>query len=101
VKGSSTITFEAVPVVLSDPATDVDGDGQLEDVNGDGNLTISDVQALFDSLDSSAVQNNVEEFDFNGDGEVNILDVQALFVQEQNNGGSQTQDLAGDQLEVR
>jgi hypothetical protein len=98
IKGQAAITFETVPVVLADPATDVDGDGQLEDVNGDGNFTISDVQTLFANLDSSAVQGNVEEFDFNGDGEVNILDVQALFVQQQNNG--QTQALAGDQLEV-
>lgn len=104
VKGSSTITFEAVPVVLSNPATDVNGDGQLEDVNGDGEINILDVQALFVNQDRSVVQNNVEEFDFNGDGEVNILDVQALFVnldELKSNSDTQTQNLAEDQLEVR
>jgi hypothetical protein len=59
-----------------EPAQDLDGDGTFEDVNGDGQYTLSDVQALF------AVQDEVEGqtgLDFNGDGQVTISDVQALF----------------------
>lgn len=63
------------------PATDPDGDGKLEDINGDGESDVLDVQAFFENLDSEAAQNNPAAFDFNGDGDVSILDVQALFNQ--------------------
>lgn len=59
--------------------TDPDGDGRYEDVNGDGRVTISDVQALFEARNHEAVQANVAAFDFNGDNEASILDIQALF----------------------
>ena len=68
-------------VVGTDPATDTDGDGALEDVNGDGAATVIDVQALFANRNSVAVQNNPSLFDFNGDGEVNVIDIQALFTE--------------------
>ena len=61
--------------------TDVDGDGLYEDVNGNGELNIVDVQALFANAQDSAVQDDVDAFDFNGDGEVDVVDVQALFVE--------------------
>ncbi|MGQ5517537.1 dockerin type I domain-containing protein [Halococcus saccharolyticus] len=64
---------------FENPSTDTDGDGQYEDVNGDGQLTQADAQALYDSLDSSTVQNNVDAFDFNGDGSVTQADAQALY----------------------
>lgn len=63
------------------PATDTDGDGKLEDVNGDGESDVLDVQAFFENLDAEAAQNNPAAFDFNDDGDVSILDVQALFNQ--------------------
>jgi len=61
------------------PATDTTGDGLLNDLTGDGEFTILDVQALFESFDDDAVQDNVELFDFLGDDRVSIFDVQALF----------------------
>ena len=68
------------PVVVGDrPASDVDGDGAYEDVNGDGEATATDVQALFANRNSEAIRNDPDAFDFNGDGEFSISDVQALF----------------------
>jgi PKD repeat protein len=69
------------PVTGENPPTDSDGDGLYEDINGDGDLTISDVQVLFQHLNSSVVQNNAELFNFSGNDstEVTLGDVQALF----------------------
>lgn len=61
------------------PATDPDGDGVYEDVNGDGDATVSDVQALFANQDTASQY--PPAFDFNADGETTVLDVQALFVE--------------------
>jgi hypothetical protein len=63
------------------PPQDHDLDGHYEDVNGDGQVNIIDVQALFHYWEIDAIQNNPEAFDYNDDGEVNIVDVQALFNQ--------------------
>ena len=72
----------APPSVVGDrqPA-DPDGDGLFEAVRGDSDVTILDVQALFDNLDDPAVQNNAELYGFQagGSSEVTILDVQGLF----------------------
>jgi hypothetical protein len=55
-------------------------DGLYDDVRGDGELDINDVQALFNNLDNPALQRNARAFDFSGQGgAVDILDVQALF----------------------
>ena len=69
------------PIVGDDPPTDVTGDGLYEDINGDGNVTIADVQALFENLDNATLQANAEYFDFSGldATRVTIFDVQALF----------------------
>ncbi len=40
------------------PPKDLDGDGNHEDILGDGEVDIFDTQALFNSLDSPAVQEN-------------------------------------------
>lgn len=79
---TATVTAQdQIPDVSGDgnPPTDGDGDGLYEDVNGDGDATISDVQAFFTSYNDDAVTNNSASFDFNGDGSVSVSDVQALF----------------------
>jgi pimeloyl-ACP methyl ester carboxylesterase len=73
------------PVVGQNPPLDLNGDGRYRDIYGDGTFDIFDVQALFDNLDSAAVQEHPEAFDFTGDGgSVTIFDVQALFDDLQN-----------------
>jgi len=71
------------PVVGDTPPTNVieDGAGLYEDIDGDGEFTIFDVQALFRNLDSPAVQNFPAAFNFAGDDSesVGIADVQGLF----------------------
>lgn len=62
-----------------EPAKDTNGDGLLNDVDGDGDYNIFDVQALFKNIESPQVQENSQFFDFNQDGSVNIFDVQELF----------------------
>jgi len=62
-------------------ANDLNGDGLVEDVNGDGASSVADVQALFQNRDDPAVQANPGLFNFAGlgDGRVSIFDIQALF----------------------
>lgn len=69
------------PVVGGDPPTDPDGDGLYEDIDGDGEFTIGDVQLFFQNRDSDAIQDNAEFFNFSrGEpAEVTIADVQELF----------------------
>ena len=62
-------------------ATDPDGDRRYEDVNGDGEFSVIDIQALFANRDSTAIEEQPRAFDYNGDGEFNVIDVQALFNQ--------------------
>ena len=81
--GLNGTLFVSVDVVgEGNPATDTTGDGLLNDVNGDGVFNIFDIQALFNHLGGSAVQDNGQVFDFHGnDGQVTIFDVQALYNQ--------------------
>lgn len=70
------------PIVGEDPPQDLDGDGLYEDVDGDGEMSIFDVQALYNNLDNDIIQQHPEAFNFAGDddpGDVTIFDVQALF----------------------
>jgi PKD repeat protein len=69
------------PVVGSDAPTSVGEDMLYDDITGDGDRSIVDVQALFDNLDSDAVQDNAPAFNFSGTdpAQVSIFDVQALF----------------------
>jgi hypothetical protein len=57
----------------SNPARDPDGDGQFEDVNGDGTTDLFDALDYYNNGDSDAVQNNVDAFDFDGDGDAGDL----------------------------
>lgn len=58
---------------------DLDCDGLYDDVNGNENLNVVDVQRLFATADDSTVQGTPSAFDFNRDGTVNVVDVQRLF----------------------
>jgi hypothetical protein len=66
-------------VIGSKPATDTDGDGKLDDIDGNGVSNIFDVQALFQNLQADPIQNNPDLFNFDGKGGVDIFDVQRLF----------------------
>jgi VWFA-related protein len=61
------------------PATDVDGDGLLEDTNGNGAFTLADVTFLFDRYGTGAVQPHPDAFDYNRNGEVTLADLTVLF----------------------
>ena len=83
---SDSATVELAPPQLDPefpgPPKDLDGDGLYEAVRGNNELTILDVQTLFNRLDDPTLQNNAEFFKFQESGntdEVTILDVQALF----------------------
>ena len=69
---------------FENPPTDTDGDGLYEDVNGNGDFNIVDVQAFFQNYQSDSVQDHPAAFDFNDNGEVNVVDVQALFIESLN-----------------
>jgi hypothetical protein len=58
--------------------TDPDGDGVYEDVNGDGEVTILDVEALFDNYDGDLSVEQQAALDLNNDGALTIRDVVAL-----------------------
>jgi predicted secreted protein len=60
-------------------AGDTAGDGLLNDIDGDGEFTVSDVRLFFEHRNDETVQNNVDKFDFDGDGEITISDVRALY----------------------
>lgn len=65
----------------ANPPMDPDGDGLYEDINGDGTVTVVDVQAFFKNYDGEIIQSHPAAFDFNGDGTVDIVDVQAVFAE--------------------
>ena len=70
------------PIVGDASPTDPDNDGLYEDVRGDNDVDVLDVQTLFNHLDAGVVQDNARAFDFSSadaSDEVTILDVQALF----------------------
>jgi len=77
---SLTALVSPPPIVGDAPPVDRDGDGLYEDIRGDGEANVFDVQALFDNLDDESVQRHSEKFNFSGqdEGEVNVFDVQAL-----------------------
>lgn len=70
------------PIAGAEPR-DILGDGLFRDITGSGELTIFDVQALFNVLDSDALQDHAESFDFaqieTPRDAVTIADLQALF----------------------
>jgi CARDB. len=66
----------------TDPATDTDRDGLLEDIDGNGELTIFDVQTFLTNFEDPGVQDNAALFNFDTNDPVDIIifDVQSLFL---------------------
>jgi hypothetical protein len=62
-------------------ATDPDGDGLLEDVDGSGGFSIVDVAVLLERFDDAPVRDNPALFDFDGSGSVDIVDVAELLAE--------------------
>lgn len=81
--------FSPPPVVGDSSPKDITCDGKYEDLDGDGDLTIMDVQALFDNRDNEQLESNAELYDFGNSGSdrVTIFDVQGLYnrLKNQNN----------------
>jgi len=67
------------PVTGSDAPTDPDGDGDYEDLNGNGRLDYGDIELLFDSFEDDSVQLNEAAYDFNDNGEMDFDDVVTLY----------------------
>jgi hypothetical protein len=79
--GANCADPDVPPMAGGCPPADHDGDGLCEDVRGTGDLSMLDVQALFENIQNPKLQEHSEAFNFSGldPGEVTILDVQALF----------------------
>ena len=62
-------------------------DGLFDDLNGDEEVTVEDVQLLFDNLDDDELQAYAPFYNFSGTDPTNvsIFDVQALFNRSQEN----------------
>jgi hypothetical protein len=84
-RAESSVTVRRIPSLTDSgaPATDPDGDGLYEDVNGDGEVTPGDATVLFDAVfeRNPAVMDKPVLFDFSGDGELTPGDVTVLFAE--------------------
>lgn len=80
---NSTIQVQAPPepVVEGSEPTDIDQDGTYEDVNGDGEFNIVDVNAVFQNRNKEELRRSEAFYDYNGDGVFNIVDISALLNQ--------------------
>jgi beta propeller repeat protein len=58
---------------------DPDGDGLLEDVNGNGRADFADVVLYFDRMDWIGANEPAWRFDYNGNGRIDFADVVWLF----------------------
>jgi hypothetical protein len=87
----ATLTVVDLPPVDDDDddaavPNDIDDDGVYEDIDGNGELTVADVQMLFAQRNSNNVVGYGEYYDINDDGDFDIVDVQALW--NELNGGA-------------
>jgi hypothetical protein len=73
--------FSPSPVVGDSSPRDLNCDGTYDDIDGDRELTIMDVQTLFDRRNDEELESNAELYDFSNTGgdRISIFDVQALF----------------------
>lgn len=83
---NATVTVrdpDAAPLLpgASGPAGNVDDDPALEDVNGNGDLTLADVTLLFENRGAAAVTDSPDAFDYNGNGDFTLADVTSLFLE--------------------
>jgi len=82
VAGQSVVHVDAlrlVPIGNSEfPPTDPDADGRYEDMNGDGMVSLDDVDTLARAIGASSVQENCRAFDFDNDGIATSSDIDAL-----------------------
>lgn len=77
--GESTEQNPTVPGA-SGPAQDTDGDGMLEDVNGDGDTNVFDALTYYNNRDSDVITNNPDLFNFDGEGATGtVFDAIALY----------------------
>lgn len=74
-------------------ARDTDTDRLMDDVDGDQDVDIFDVQSLFTERNETVVRDNPTLFDFNNDTVIDIFDVQALFDRLTNQAGFSTADV--------
>lgn len=64
----------------SEPAGDLDGDGMLEDVDGDGKQDLFDALTYYNHRESDVVQGNPAQFDYDGDGNTGtVFDALSLY----------------------
>jgi len=78
---AGTVTVDPTIPPVEDglaPPRDPDGDGDFEDVNGNGNVEYSDVVALSDNAGSDPIASHADAFDFAGGGNVDSADLMAL-----------------------
>lgn len=61
------------------PPTDLDDDGFYEDLNGDGVLTMEDVEVYVRNLQFIRDQQPIEAFDFDENGRIGFSDVNSLY----------------------
>jgi PKD repeat protein len=81
---TETVTISSTPPPLpgyESAPQDPDQDGLFEDVDGDGDFTIFDVQVFFVNFKGQTVQNNPAPFNFDESAGVSLIDVQALFTE--------------------
>lgn len=73
---------EGPPMVneFQNPPQNIDDDAYFEDINGNDEFDIGDVQALYANREGNTIQTHSYAFDFNSNGGIDIGDVQALFV---------------------
>jgi PKD repeat protein len=73
--------FAPAPVVGENSPRDLDCDGNYDDLDGDGELTVMDVQKLFELRNDEQLESNAELYDFSDSGtdRISIFDVQGLY----------------------
>lgn len=69
------------PIVGENPPLDLNEDGLHRDIDGDGELSVRDVQVFLEHYESAVVQENAAAFNFAGtnEEEVTLADVRALY----------------------
>lgn len=72
---------DRVPALGANQPRDRTGDGLLEDISGTGDVTVADVQLLYQHLNTPELQENAWAYDFSRSNpdRVTVFDVQALF----------------------